>query len=82
MNRSRVIVTIMLFVLILSLMTALCSAKDNKPSDTKVTVILMGTTLFYYSGNNVSLWRKPGRTYHMVILLNQSRVGERNSNKN
>ena len=40
----------MLFVMILSLMTALCSAKDNKPSDTKVTVTLMATTLFYYSG--------------------------------
>ena len=50
MKRSRVVVTIMLFVMILSLMTALCSAKDNKPSDTKVTVTLMATTLFYYSG--------------------------------
>ena len=46
---SRVIVTIMWFVTILSLMIALCSAKDNKPSDTKVTVILMATTLCYYS---------------------------------
>ena len=47
MKRSRVIVTIMLFVKILSLMTALCLAKDNKPSDTKVTDILMATTLFF-----------------------------------
>ena len=66
MKRSRVIVTIMLFVKILSLMTALCLAKDNKPSDTKVTVILMATTLFLLQRNNVSLWRKQGRTYHMV----------------
>ena len=50
MLRSRVIVTIMLFVLILLLMTSLCSAKDNKSSDTKVTVfILMASEIFYYS---------------------------------
>ena len=49
MLRSRVIVTIMLFVLILLLMTSLCSAKDNKSSDTKVTVfILMASEIFYY----------------------------------
>ena len=50
MLRSRVIVTIMLFVLILLLMTSLCSAKDNKSSDRKVTVfILMASEIFYYS---------------------------------
>ena len=50
MLRSRVIVTIMLFVLILLLMTSLCSAKDNKSLDTKVTVfILMASEIFYYS---------------------------------
>ena len=50
MLRPRVIVTIMLFVLILLLMTAFCSAKDNKSSDTKVTVfILMANKSFYYS---------------------------------
>ena len=50
MLRSRVIVTIMLFVLILLLMTSFCSAKDNKSSDTKVTVfILMASEIFYYS---------------------------------
>ena len=50
MLRSRVIVTIMLFVPILLLMTSLCPAKDNKSSDTKVTVfILMASEIFYYS---------------------------------
>ena len=50
MLRSRVIVTIMLFVPILLLMTSLCSAKDNKSSDTKVTVfILIASEIFYYS---------------------------------
>ena len=50
MLRSRVIVTIMLFVLSLLLMTSLCSAKDNKSSDTKVTAfILMASEIFYYS---------------------------------
>ena len=50
MLRSRVIVTIMLFVLILLLMTALCSAKESKLSDTKVTVfILMVSKIFHYS---------------------------------
>ena len=50
MLRSRVIATIMLFVLILLLMAAFCSAKDNKSSDTKVTVfILMASKIFYYS---------------------------------
>ena len=39
--------TTMLFVLILSLMAAFCSAKNNKQSDTKVTAfILMITTHF------------------------------------
>ena len=50
MLRSRVIVTIMLFALILLLMTSLCSAQDNKSSDTKVTVfILMASEIFDYS---------------------------------
>ena len=50
MLRPRVIVTIMLFVLILLLMTAFCSAKDNNSSDTKVTAfILMACKSFYDS---------------------------------
>ena len=50
MLRSRVIVTIMLFALMSLLMAALCSAKESKSSDTKVTVfILMASKNFYYS---------------------------------
>ena len=37
--RSRVKVTTMLLVLIFSL-TGLCSTKDNKPPDTKVTAFI------------------------------------------
>ena len=48
MMRSQVKMPIMLFVL--SLMAAFCSAKDNKPPDTKVTAfILMATTHIFYS---------------------------------
>ena len=36
--RSRVKVTTMLLVLIFSLTAGFCSAKDNKPPDTKVTI--------------------------------------------
>ena len=45
MMRSRVKLSTM-FVLIFSLMAAFCacSAKDNKPSDTKVTVFIFITT--------------------------------------
>ena len=39
MMRSRVKVTTMLLVLIFSL-TGFCSAKDNKPPDTKVTAFI------------------------------------------
>ena len=43
MMRAQVKMPIMLFVL--SLMAAFCSAKDNKPPETKVTaLILMATT--------------------------------------
>ena len=53
MMRSRVKVTTMLLVLIFSL-TGLCSAKDNKPPDTKVTAFIhisdiAITHFFYYS---------------------------------
>ena len=55
MMRSRVEVTTMLIVLILSLMTAFCSAKDNKRPDTKVTAFtLMATTQILLQLNNVS----------------------------
>ena len=37
MMKSQVELSTMLFVLILSLMAAFCSAKDKKPPDTKVT---------------------------------------------
>ena len=48
MMQSQVKMPIMLFVL--SLMAAFCSAKDNKPPDTKVTAfILMTTTHIFYS---------------------------------
>ena len=47
MMRSGVKKTTMLFVLMLSLMAAFCSAMNNKQSDTKVTAfILMVTTHF------------------------------------
>ena len=38
--RSRVKVTTMLLVLIFSLMAGFCSAKDNKPPDTKVIAFI------------------------------------------
>ena len=44
MLRSRVKVTTMLFVLILLLMATSCTAKDNKPPDTKVTTFIPVTT--------------------------------------
>ena len=40
MVQSRVDLSTMLFVLILSLMTASCSAVDNKTPDTKVTAFI------------------------------------------
>ena len=43
MMGSRVKLSTM-FVLIMSLLAAFCSAKDNKPSDTKVTVFILITT--------------------------------------
>ena len=43
MMRSRVKLSTM-FVLIFSLLAAFCFAKDNKPSDTKVTVFIPITT--------------------------------------
>ena len=48
MIRSQVKMPIMLFVL--SLIAAFCSAKDNKPPETKVTAFtLMATTNIFYS---------------------------------
>ena len=50
--RSRVKVTTMLFVLIFSLTAGFCSAKGNKPPDTKVTIYISDiaiTHFFYYS---------------------------------
>ena len=38
--RSRVKVTTMLLVLIFSLTAGFCSAKDNKPPDSKVTAFI------------------------------------------
>ena len=60
MMRSRVKVTTMLFVLIFSLTAGFCSAKDNKPPDTKVTAFIhisdIATTHFFLLQlNNVSL---------------------------
>ena len=53
MMRSRVKVTTMLLVLIFWL-TGLCSAKDNKPPDAKVTAFISISDIaiahfFYYS---------------------------------
>ena len=53
MMRSRFQVTTMLLMLIFSL-TGLCSAKDNKPSDTKVTAFIHKSNVatahfFFYS---------------------------------
>ena len=51
MMRSQVKVTTMLFVLIFALTAGFCSAKDNKPSDTKVTAFIhisdIATTHFF-----------------------------------
>ena len=48
MMRSGAKMTTILFVLILSLMAAFCSAKNNKQSDTKVTAFThMATTHFF-----------------------------------
>ena len=55
MMRSRVKENTMLFVLIFSLTAGFCSAKDNKPPDTKVTIYIyiyisynIATTHFFY----------------------------------
>ena len=42
--KSQVELSTMLFVLILSLMAAFCSAKDKKPPDTKVTAFILMAT--------------------------------------
>ena len=57
MMRSRVKENTMLFVLIFSLTAGFCSAKDNKPPDTKVTIyqILPLHILLLLQLNNVSL---------------------------
>ena len=44
MMRSQVELSTMLFVVILSLMAAFCSAKDKKPPDTKVTAFILMAT--------------------------------------
>ena len=44
MMKSQVELSTMLFVLILSLMAAFCSAKDKKPPDTKVTAFTLMAT--------------------------------------
>ena len=70
MTRSQVKVTTMLFVMILPLMAGFCSAKDNKPPDTKVTALYMyswSLHLFRFQLNDVVLRRKLGITYHMLI---------------
>ena len=52
MMRSRVKENTMLFVLIFSLLAGSCSAKDNKPPDTKVTAFIhtsdIATTHFFH----------------------------------
>ena len=51
MMRSRVKENTMLFVLIFSLTAGFCSAKNNKPPDTKVTIYISGniaTTHFFF----------------------------------
>ena len=69
MMRSRVKENTMLFVLIFSLTAGFCSAKDNKPPDTKVTIYIRYChyKFFLLQLNNVSLWRKLGMTYYMLI---------------
>ena len=66
MMRSGVKMTTMLFVLILLLMAAFCSAKNNKQSDTKVTAfILMVTTHFL-----IQLMLIHGETRNNVSCVN------------
>ena len=73
MMRSGVKMTTMLFVLMLSLMAAFCSALNNKHSDTKVTAfILLVTTHFLIQLMLIYGMRKLEITYHLLILLNQS----------
>ena len=57
MMRSQVKENTMLFVLIFSLTAGFCSAKDNKPPDTKVTIYIRYChyTFFLLQLNNVSL---------------------------
>ena len=64
--------TTMLFVLMLSLMDAFCSAMNNKQSDTKVTAFILMVTTHFFNTVDVNLWRKLGITYHVLILLNRS----------
>ena len=55
--KSQVELSTMLFVLILSLMAAFCSAKDKKPPDTKVTNCIYNhghCKLMWLQLNNVS----------------------------
>ena len=68
--RSRVKKNTMLFVLIFSLTAGFCSAKDNKPPDTKVTIYqILPLHIFFFllQLNNISLYRKLGMTYYMLI---------------
>ena len=56
MMRSRVKENTMLFVLIFSLTAGFCSAKDNKPPDTKVTIYqILPLHVFLLQLNNNSL---------------------------
>ena len=57
MMRSGFKMTTMLFVLILSLMTAFCSAKNNKQSDTKVNYIHVYGHYTFFNTVDVNSWR-------------------------
>ena len=69
---SGVKMTTMLFVLILSLMAAFCSAKNNKQSDTKVTASILMATTHFLTQVMLIHGETIGGTYHVLILLNQS----------
>ena len=55
--KSQVELSTMLFVLILSVMAAFCSAKDKKPPDTKVTAFILMATEHWFDYSWIMLVR-------------------------
>ena len=66
MMPSRVNMTTMLFVLTLSLMAGFCSAKDNKPPDTKVTAFILMVTAHFLIQLMLQLMEKTRKNVSFV----------------